>query len=370
MQTLFSLSDIERIKQELAALLPEVKSSHRVEAMARGLGWKTNAALRAELAGTEMERLVDDRAFTDYLKDHGFAEAWFGSLSEAVVRCKFSAERDAIKLVLAQEATLTRYGLGVFEPWRKTPEQREAELIKGREAMLLPYHMGEFIRARDFLSQFAHRATINTKISSYGLKHQAEQFYRERGAGASYVSNGLLIAAAVHLGFKIKQVGDSPNPYFNLGSKNGNTAPTVHTPRGGRLAAWRNVMIGAINAGLDLNLFGLAADDIRWTGDGTTYRFTFAGMPAIAYVKDEGHGELKFHAAVNPTEDAPRWIQAGNAGFLAGDAFVAGWLERRQGQWLQTSTRPVCTFRRQILLSIAQADIKPNGYLPKGKLVM
>ncbi len=84
MQTQFSLSDIERIKQELAALLPAVKSSHRVEAIARGLGWNTNAALRAELAGAEIERTVDDRAFIDYLKDHGFAEAWFGSLSVSV----------------------------------------------------------------------------------------------------------------------------------------------------------------------------------------------------------------------------------------------------------------------------------------------
>ncbi len=370
MQAQFSLSDIQRIKQELAMLLPEVKSSHRVEAMARGLGWKTNAALRAELAGAEMERLVDDRAFTDYLKDHGFAETWFGSLSEAVVRCKFSAERDAIKLVLAQEATLTRFGLGVFEPWRKTPEQREAELIKGREAMLLPYHMGEFIRARDFLSQFAHRATINTKISSYSLKDQAERFYRERGVSDCYVSNGLFIAAAIHLGFKIKRVRDSPNPYFNLGSKHDNAAPVVHPLRGGRLAAWRNLMIAAINAGLDLNLFGLAAEDNRWTGDGTTYRFTFAGMPAIAHVKDAGYGELKFHAAVNPTEDAARWIDTANAGFLAGDAFAGAWLERRQGAWLQTSTRPMCTFRRQILPTIAQTDIKPNGFLPKGKFIM
>jgi hypothetical protein len=370
MQAQFSLSDIERIKRELAALLPAVKSSHRVEAMARGLGWNTNAALRAELAGIEMERPVDDRVFTTYLKDHGFTETWFGSLSEAVVRCKFTAERDAIKLVLSQQTTLTRYGLGIFEPWRKTREQRKAELIEGREAMLLPYHMGEFIRARDFLSQFTQRATINTKISSYGLKDQAEAFYRERNAYNSYISNGLFIAAAIHLGFKIKQVGDSPNLYFNLGSKHGNTAPVVHTPPGGRLAAWRNLMIAAINAGLDLNLFGLAPEDNRWTGDGTTYRFTFAGMPAIAYVRDVGYGELKFQAAVNPTEDAAEWIDTGNAGFLAGDAFAAGWLGRQQDAWLQINTRPMCTFRRHILPTIAQTNIKPKGYLPKGKFMM
>ena len=38
MKTLISLDDVESIKRELIQILPNVKSSHRVEAMARGLG--------------------------------------------------------------------------------------------------------------------------------------------------------------------------------------------------------------------------------------------------------------------------------------------------------------------------------------------
>ena len=37
MKAQFSLTDIESIKRELIHLLPDVKSSHRIEAMARGL---------------------------------------------------------------------------------------------------------------------------------------------------------------------------------------------------------------------------------------------------------------------------------------------------------------------------------------------
>ncbi len=41
MEITFALTDIESLKRELTRLLPDIKSSHRVEAMARGLGWDT-----------------------------------------------------------------------------------------------------------------------------------------------------------------------------------------------------------------------------------------------------------------------------------------------------------------------------------------
>jgi len=98
MKVQFSLTDIEHLKGELTRLLPAIKSSHRVEAMARGLGWKTNAALRAELARQEQQRNVDDQAFTTYLRHHGFVETKPGALDDAVVRCRL-IEREAIRAV-------------------------------------------------------------------------------------------------------------------------------------------------------------------------------------------------------------------------------------------------------------------------------
>jgi len=46
MKFAISLTEVERMKDAVRASLPDVKSSHRVEALARGLGWNTNVALR------------------------------------------------------------------------------------------------------------------------------------------------------------------------------------------------------------------------------------------------------------------------------------------------------------------------------------
>lgn len=43
--------------------------------------------------------------------------------------------------------------------------------------------------------------TVRTKLSSYGLKHDAERWGATQPGLSPYVSNGALIAAAVYLGF-------------------------------------------------------------------------------------------------------------------------------------------------------------------------
>lgn len=84
MEATFTLADIESLKRELSRLLPTVKSSHRVEAMARGLGWNTHAALRADLATHPTGRIPDRKAFEIYLRDHGFSDAHSIALLHAV----------------------------------------------------------------------------------------------------------------------------------------------------------------------------------------------------------------------------------------------------------------------------------------------
>jgi hypothetical protein len=217
MKARFTLSEIELIKVELTRLLPDVKSSHRVEALARGLGWNTNAALRAELARDHMERIVDDHAFKDYLQDHGFREVDFGTLGEAVVRCKFASERVAIQAVMATEGRLTRYGFGIIGHAGQTHEQRVLEFQQKRREMLEPWAVGEFVMAREFLSRFERRKTVNKAAGSYWLKHQAENFHRENGYPGAYVSNGMLIAAAIDLGLRIAENG--PNAFLSISLK-------------------------------------------------------------------------------------------------------------------------------------------------------
>jgi hypothetical protein len=372
MEIELALDDIESIKLELIRLLPDVKSSHRVEAMARGLGFDTNAALRATLTSGPVVCVASDADFLVYLKNHGFPDVTSGTLDEALVCAKLSDERASIKAVMDKQPTLARWGFGIARDRTKSREQCEAEFQEARADMLKPHTVGEFIRAREFLSQHRKRASINRKLSSYGLKHRAEGFHRDLRAPDPYVSNGLFIAAAFHLGFLVKPYG--MNAYLNIGAKHNGEATNAAANEAPRIAvkqarrkAWQNMMTAAINAGLDQNLFTLDAGDNRWAGKQAFYRLTIAGLPAIAAVGDGGFGELFFKVAVNPSEDAEEWIEPLTAyyeRFRAGDGFAEGWLERKKGKWLQTSGGPICHFRRQLLPVIAAADVKPNGYLP------
>lgn len=379
MKAQISVADVDFIKAELGRMLPDVKSSHRVEAMARGLGWNTNAALRADLAGGTALRTVDDWAFSGYLKEHGFGDARYDALTEAVVRTKFTVERAAIEAVMTKEPNLTHFGFGVFDSHKKTPEVRKSELAEGRQSMLTAHAVDEFMRACEYLARRGKRATISKSGTSYGLKHAAERYHRNKdGNGDNYIANGMLIAAAVHLGFKVRPVG--PNAYLNI------AAERTSAPRGAgsscapkrlasfsggktRVAAWRNIMVAAINAGLDQGLFGLDSDDNRWPGDHAIYRFGFAGMPAIASVNDIGFGELAIHVAVQPTERAEEFITSDNAGLYAGDAFASGWLERKSGKWLQGSEKPCNAFRRNIMPIIADMTVSPRGYRTSGPVM-
>lgn len=65
-----------------------------------------------------------------------------------------------------------------------------------------------FIHAVDWLRHIPKRKTVN--LGSYWLKHQAE-----RWAG-DYVSNGALIAAAIHLRFRVEREAGAPNAFINV----------------------------------------------------------------------------------------------------------------------------------------------------------
>jgi hypothetical protein len=96
-----------------------------------------------------------------------------------------------------------------------------------------------------------------------------------------------------------------------------------------RRRAWRNLMISAINAGLEQNLFTLVPDDNRWPSPithfgleirGPLFRFTLPNdIPVLAYVDRLSWGELCV-AAAHPTPDSERWIFAWPRNFLSGEA--------------------------------------------------
>jgi hypothetical protein len=137
-------------------------------------------------------------------------------------------------------------------------------------------------------------------------------------------------------------------------------------------------MVVAINAGLDQDIFSLSTweENASHTETGGIFHFNLptTNVPSVAFVRGIGHGELKFHVAVNPTarSEELRMIEAGNAGLHAGDAFVVGYLERKDGKWLQTPPprsygRPFGSYKQNgIKPLIASMQVAPNGFIDHG----
>ena len=128
-------------------------------------------------------------------------------------------------------------------------------------------------------------------------------------------------------------------------------------------------MVCCINTALRLKVISLRPNDNRWPvtdKKGILFDFSMLGkLPARGFISDAGFGELNVHAAVNPKG---RWVMAFNAGFSAGDAFAYGWLERKRGAWLQSSTSHF-NCRRTLLRSLASNSVEPNGYGDRGRVI-
>ncbi|MDJ1158094.1 hypothetical protein QNA08_07590 [Chelatococcus sp. SYSU_G07232] len=219
-----SADGLDTIKAELTRELPDVKSSHRCEAIARGLGFRTYAAalaaVKAETPGTAHIR---GDLFTTYLADHGFD-----------VRPKLlyhAAAKVALHEVSKRMPKLTMWGIGVGRPRRKEDGSWEdfrdmnAKFRQDRAVLISDGAVKSFLTSLAFLARVTPTKTIRKGTGSYWLKHIAENYacaYPEgEKLGPTYVANGVLIAAALHAGFKIKtyidEMGyDDLNVSFNM----------------------------------------------------------------------------------------------------------------------------------------------------------
>jgi hypothetical protein len=107
--------------------------------------------------------------------------------------------RAALNAVAKKWSELTYIGL-------QAPSDGDFAVNRGRLAEC----EAEFRRAYDWLVQVPVRSSINRSHGSYGLKHAAEAW------SGDYVSNGALIAAALHLGLRMEPIAGTPNAYFNV----------------------------------------------------------------------------------------------------------------------------------------------------------
>jgi hypothetical protein len=145
-----------------------------------------------------------------------------------------------------------------------------------------------------------------------------------------------------------------------------------------RARAWRNMMVLALNEGLDRGLFTMVPDDNRWPGVDRTddkhrrqdqsyvYDFEVGAIPAVAQIGDGGHDELRVFIALWPTDEARRLVGVVGAGFRAGEAVADGWVERRDGAYLQTADRPSLSCRRQRVQQVADIEVEPHCYADRG----
>jgi hypothetical protein len=220
-------TSLDAIKAELTRTLSAVKSSHRCEAIARGLGFHTYAAIRAATQSPDpIIGTVEAAAFNSYLAEHGFEVSALPFYGACV--------RVALRAVMKKVPTLTAFGIGIGDPRRNADGSRESALEResrftaGREELLDDQLVEPFLLSLAMLARIEPTKTFYTGTSSYGLKHVAERYactYPDgTPLGPQYVTNGIFIAAAVHAGFDIKTYKDargsvSPNVSFNMSKR-------------------------------------------------------------------------------------------------------------------------------------------------------
>lgn len=130
--------------------------------------------------------------------------------SKAIKKIKIETE-NKIKMIVDQTPYLTYFGIGLFDNGRGLkPSEYVNKMIEGRQKLINSTE--EFAKTCKWLEQIDKIKTINRKHSSYSLKHIAEK-------KIGYISNGVLIAAAIHCGFDAKITPGQPNVNFNMSEK-------------------------------------------------------------------------------------------------------------------------------------------------------
>jgi hypothetical protein len=207
----FTLDRLETIKADLTRALPHVKSSHRCEAIARGLGFRAYASAKAVPQSALPGRVsVCGEPFVAYLAKHDFSVS-----AEPFYR---AGAKVALRDVATMHPKLTMWGIGVGRPRRKANgewedwQDRNAKFAEAREELMSDGAAEPFLTSLAFVAKVKRTKTVRNRTGSYRLKHIAENFvcnYPEGNRlGPQYVPNGALIAAAIHAGFQYKSYVD------------------------------------------------------------------------------------------------------------------------------------------------------------------
>lgn len=234
-------ASLHLMKGALRRGTPETKASHRTEALARGLGFPTHASLLAAIGSDLAPRRVNAEAYSTYLSERGLPHA-----QRAVFQAVAFA---AVSMVLDRDHKLQSggYGAGRFRrkddgAWESAYEHYDR--FQARRAELLDdWHIEQFLCAVALLAEVPMTRTVRPDTDSYRLKHIAEKYPVQLDdgeiLGPAYVSNGALIVAAMHLGFRYRAGQDDlgydwPNVTFNMSQKALLELDCLHRPNGAR----------------------------------------------------------------------------------------------------------------------------------------
>lgn len=132
-----NFENLEAAKRELLKKLPTVKSSHRCEALGRGLGYGSHSAARVASKLTADPVTVDGQAFRKYLESQGF------NVSPNVLYRAIA--KVAIANVVTANELLSIWGIGYGRSQRKPdgkwedPHERYARFKEHRSELLDDY---------------------------------------------------------------------------------------------------------------------------------------------------------------------------------------------------------------------------------------
>ncbi len=121
---------------------------------------------------------------------------------------------DRLLEVMRQHPYLTDFGIGIYLNGRDlSPADRLTQIEKNHEDLIKSLTSIEW--CVDWLStNVEHIRSINTKRSSYGLKHIAEKFHPQ-----GYITNGVFIAAAFIVGYRYDVIRGGPNVRFGMSER-------------------------------------------------------------------------------------------------------------------------------------------------------
>lgn len=218
-----SLSSLEAHKREIQNRFPDVKSSHRCEAIARGFGFSKNASLREAASKENMSATADAAAFCAFLGDRGY------TVDENTFY--LATAKVAVTEIMKKFFPLTIWGFGCGRPERKAggefenPAEFSARFLDEKDQLTSDHGLSAVLRSLALLIRIPKTKTIRDGTYSYRLKHIAENyastFPNGEPLGPDYVPNGAFIAAALLAGFNHKKDYDhlgyhSPNATFNM----------------------------------------------------------------------------------------------------------------------------------------------------------